>query len=50
MLWQFAFAEGRPVGGAGDAFAVGRSEVEEHRELAFAEGGMLFEREAVLLI
>ena len=27
----------RPVGGAGDAFAVGGAEVEEHRKAAFAD-------------
>jgi hypothetical protein len=38
----------RPVGGAGDAFAVGGAEVELHRETAFADAGMLFEGVAVL--
>jgi len=47
MLWQFAGSEGGPVGGVGNAFAVGGGEVEVHRELAFAEGGVLFEIEAV---
>ena len=48
MLGQLAGAEGRPVGGGADGFAVGGLEVEKHGDLAFAEGGMLVEREAVL--
>ena len=40
--------EGRQIGGAGEMFAVGRAEGEEHREAAFAEAGMFFHREALL--
>ena len=48
MLRPFAGQEGWPVGGVGEAFAVGGAEAEEHREATFTEGGMLFEREALL--
>lgn len=47
MLRQFTRPKGSPVGRAADAFAVGRAEIEEDGELAFGDGGMLFEREAV---
>ena len=48
MLRPFAGQEGGPVGGAGQAFAVGGAETEEHREAAFTDAGMLFEGEAFL--
>src|SRR5688572_24821838 len=48
VLRPFAGEEGWPVGGGGEAFAVGSAEGEEHREAAFTEDGMLFEREAIL--
>ncbi len=40
--------EVRPVGGAGEAFAVGGAELEEQRETAFAEAGVFLEAEALL--
>lgn len=42
MLRQYARPKVRPVGGGADAFAVGRAEAEEDRDLAVADGGMLF--------
>ena len=48
MLGQFASSEVRPISGAGEAFPFGRAEVELHRDLSFADGGMLFQVEAVL--
>ncbi len=47
MLAPFAGEEVRPVGGGGEAFAVGGAELEEHREAAFAEAGMLFKPPAL---
>lgn len=48
MLRPFACHEGRPVGGASEAFAIGRAELELHRESAFAERRVFFEGEAFL--
>ena len=48
MLAPFAGEEVRPVGGGCEAFAVGGAELEEHREAAFAEAGMLFKRPALM--
>ena len=48
MLWPFAGEEGGPVGGSGEAFAVGGVEAEGNGEAAFAEGGMGGEGEAVV--
>lgn len=48
MLRPFAGLEGGPVGGGGEAFAIGSVETEEDGEAAFAEAGMLFEREALV--
>ena len=48
VLGPFAGEEVGPGGGAGDAFAVGGTEVEYDWEAVFAEAGMLFEGEAIL--
>lgn len=48
MLRPFAGEEGGPVGGGGEALAVGGAEAEEDGEAAFAEGGVLLEGEAFL--
>ena len=48
VLPPFAGEEARPVGGAGDAFAVWGAEVEGDWEALFTEAGMIFEGEAVL--
>ena len=44
----FAGEEGGPVGGGGEAIAVGGAEGQEDGEAAFAEGGVGFEGETVL--
>ena len=38
----------RLVSAAGEAFAVAGAEVEDHREAAFAEAGVLFQAESLL--
>lgn len=48
MLRPFASDEGRPVRGGGEAFAIGRAELELHGESAFAERWVFFEGEAFL--
>lgn len=48
MLRPFAGQEGRPLGGGGEAFAVGGAELELHRESAFAKRWVFFEGEAFL--
>ena len=48
MLRPFTSLERWPIGGGGEAFAVGGADREEDGEAAFAEGGVGFEGETVL--
>ena len=50
MLRPFTGEEVGPVGGAGDTFTVGSTDVELLRDTAFAETGMFFERTFPLVI